>query len=94
MHVIIYCRDKADSLNLRLANREDHLKFVGEHLDKVKVAGPLIAEDGETMIGSMLLMEFATLAEAEDWSQQDPYRKAGLFERVEITEINWTLGKP
>ncbi|TNE60099.1 MAG: hypothetical protein EP340_00565, partial [Alphaproteobacteria bacterium] len=39
-------------------------------------------------------MEFATLAEAQDWSKGDPYRKAGLFERVEITEINWTLGKP
>ncbi|TNE58141.1 MAG: YciI family protein, partial [Alphaproteobacteria bacterium] len=86
MDVIIYCRDKKDALDLRLANREEHLKYVGEHLDKVKVAGPLIAEDGKTMIGSMLLMEFATLAEAQDWSKGDPYRKAGLFERVEITE--------
>lgn len=94
MYVLIYCRDKAGALDLRMANREAHLAYVAEHIDKVKVAGPLFADDGTTMVGSMLLMEAGSVAEIEAWSEADPYRKAGLFEEVKINQINWSFGAP
>ena len=37
------------------------------------------------VIGSLLLMEFPSRADAERFSAGDPYRKAGLFQSVAIT---------
>ena len=37
------------------------------------------------MVGSLLVMEFADRAAAEDFAKNDPYAKAGLFESVAIT---------
>jgi len=43
------------------------------------LAGPLTDKTG-----SLLVLEFETLAEAEQFAQQDPYTVHGVFERVEI----------
>jgi len=44
------------------------------------------------MNGSLLVIEVADRAEAERLAENDPYRKAGLFERVEIRAWKWLLG--
>lgn len=36
------------------------------------------------MVGSLLILDFADKAEAENFAANDPYAKAGLFERVDI----------
>ena len=46
---------------------------------RVILAGPLTDKTG-----SLLVLEFETLAEAEQFAQQDPYTVHGVFERVEI----------
>ena len=94
MYFALYCRDKENALETRMAAREDHLAYVAAHIDKVKAAGPLLAEDGQTMIGSLLIMEGESLEEIKTWSASDPYVKAGLFERVDINQMNWSFGAP
>ena len=89
---LINARDKADSLDLRLANREAHLAWAGTFADKIAMAGPVFLDDGKTMAGSTFVIAFDTLAEAQDWAANDPYAKAGLFERVEIIPFRWLLG--
>ena len=44
----------------------------------------MTSEDGEAMIGSVLIIEAADRAEAEAFAAGDPYAKAGLFESVTI----------
>ena len=44
------------------------------------------------MIGSMLIMEFDDIEQARAFSANDPYAKAGLFQRVEITAFKPSLG--
>ncbi|MEL7231066.1 MAG: YciI family protein [Pseudomonadota bacterium] len=88
---LINARDKADSLDLRMANREAHLDYAKGHMDRIKVAGPVFNEAGD-MAGSTLIMEFETLEEAKAWAADDPYAKAGLFERVEVVAYKWLLG--
>ncbi|MFN3512595.1 MAG: YciI family protein [Phenylobacterium sp.] len=87
----LFCRDKPDSLALRMANREAHLAYVGGFRDRLRLAGPMLDEAGN-MAGSILFFEAESLAEAEAFSLEDPYRKAGLFERVDITAFRPTLG--
>ena len=44
----------------------------------------LIADDGQGMTGSVLIIDFANRREAEDFCAADPYARAGLFQSVTI----------
>ena len=79
----LICIDRPESQDLRVANRPDHLAYVRE-TPGVVVAGPFLDEDGETMIGSLIVLNVKTRGEAENWAHNDPYAKAELFDRVEI----------
>ncbi|MNE89336.1 YciI-like protein [compost metagenome] len=60
----------------------------------VRLGGPtLCSEDGQ-MNGSLLVVEAATLADVQAFIDDDPYVRAGIFERVEIRPWNWGLGNP
>ena len=89
----IYALDKTDSLDLRMANRPAHFDYV-EQTGQVKAGGPLLAEDGETMIGSLAIVDVEDLEAAHTWSKGDPYRKAGLFQSVDIRAWKWLIGAP
>jgi uncharacterized protein YciI len=83
--------DKPGSLDLRLANRDAHLTYWLE-AGCVRLGGPFTNDEGSVMNGSLLVIEVADRAEAERLAENDPYRKAGLFERVEIRAWKWLLG--
>lgn len=87
----LHCLDKPQSLDLRMANREAHLAYVGGFREHLKLAGPLLDAEG-AMAGSLLIVEFDDIAQARTFSADDPYNKAGLFQKVEITAFKPTLG--
>ncbi len=89
---ILNARDKAGALDIRMANRPAHLDWAKGFADKIRMAGPVFAEDGETFAGSVFVMEMESLAEMEAWAAADPYAKAGLFETVEIKHFAWLIG--
>jgi len=80
MYAII-CTDKDGALETRKTNREAHLAYAGE--TPVVLAGPFQSEEG-AMIGSLVVVDVETRAEAEEWAANDPYAKAGLFQKVRI----------
>ncbi len=84
MRFAIICLDKPEHGALRQENRPAHLAHLNAHTDAVVLVGPLLADDGETPLGSLLIMEFADRAGAEAFAAGDPYAQAGLFESVTI----------
>jgi len=84
MLYVIHCIDKPDHTELRAANRTAHQGYLTTYGNKLIAAGPTLSEDGETMTGSLLMMDFADRAEAEEFVAGDPYTMAGLFESVTI----------
>jgi len=80
----IICHDKENSSAVRMENRPAHLDYIGGYKDKAYAIGPMLSDDGEGMIGSLLIMDFADKAEAESFAAGDPYNQAGLFESVTI----------
>ncbi|GAB6052261.1 YciI family protein [Magnetospira thiophila] len=80
----IICKDKPQSLDLRMANREAHLAYAADWNSKMLIGGPLLAEDGTTMIGSMLVLDVDSRDDAQRFVDGDPYGQAGLFQSVEI----------
>ncbi len=88
---VIMAFDKPDSEALRLENRADHVAYVLAQ-DGVKTAGPFTSDDGETMTGTLLLLDVATRQAAQAFVDNDPYHKAGLFEAVKIRRWNHLIG--
>ncbi len=90
---VMMCVDRPGALALRQATREAHLAYVGAHREAVRVAGPMLDDDGR-MCGSMFVMEVADIQGVRDFNAQDPYTLAGLFDRVEIFAWRQTVGAP
>jgi len=88
----LFCLDKPNALDLRMATREAHLAYAGGFSGKIRLGGPMLNEAGE-MAGSIIFMEADDIAEARAFNAEDPYTKAGLFQRVDITAFRPTLGK-
>ena len=44
---LIICRDKKNSLNIRLSNRSYHLDYLQNLKDKLILAGPLLESNGD-----------------------------------------------
>ena len=92
MLFVIFAIDREGDGSLRQNNREAHLGFLGESGDRVKLAGPLLSDDGSRMVGSMLVIEADSTADARAWAANDPYRHADLFESVNIRPWKAALG--
>jgi uncharacterized protein len=82
MLYVLTCLDKPDSAALRAETRPAHLDYIRARIRNVLLAGPVLAEDEKTPVGSLLVVEFGTRAELERFSAEDPYVKAGLFRSV------------
>ena len=84
MHFIVHALDRPGAVADRLANYDAHKAYLGSSPLKIVISGPLLAEDNETMIGSLFLFEAETKAEVVAFNAADPFSKAGIWERVEI----------
>ena len=87
MLYIIYQVDKPNSVAIRAAHRAAHFAYLDDHEDILVLGGAMLGEDGTTRMGSVLIINVGSLEEAERFSANEPFRKAGLFERVEITRM-------
>ncbi len=90
----VICKDKPNSSAVRAEARPKHLAYVEAQNGAVKVAGPFLSDDGQTMIGSLLIVEAADLAAVRAFAANDPYALAGLFQSVEIKPWRWVIGAP
>jgi len=84
MLIALIARDKPGALQTRLDNRDAHLAYIKE-TGIVAQAGPLL-DDAGNMAGSLVVLDVADMAQAQDWAENDPYAKAGLFVSVELIE--------
>ena len=87
----LICIDRPGSAGIRKENRDAHLAHLRGAGDAVQAAGPLLDDEGG-MCGSLIILEMADRAEVEAWAADDPYGKAGLFERVEIRPWKKVIG--
>ena len=90
----LICTDKPDGLAIRKANRPEHLAYLESLGGTLVLAGPFTAEDGETMNGSLIVIEASSLEAARKIAAGDPFAKAGLFANVDIRPWLWTMNNP
>ncbi len=87
---VLSCIDKPDRHALRAANRQAHLTYVTE-LPAFRLGGPYL-DDDERPVGSMIMVETEDGAAALAISLADPYRRAGLYARVDIRRWRHVAG--
>lgn len=75
--------DKPGAAELRAATRPDHLAYLATLGDKAKLVGPFLNEAGGA-VGSMVILEVETQAEAAAIQQADPYAKVDLFASTDL----------
>ena len=87
----ILSTDVTDSLEKRLSARPAHLKRLQnlQNEGRLVIAGPHPAVDTNNpaevgFTGSLVIAEFSSLNEAQDWADVDPYVDAGVYASVSV----------
>lgn len=98
MLYMIFGEDVADSLPLRQAVRPAHLARMEalRAAGRLRLAGPLPAIDSADpgpagFVGSLIVAEFPSLAEARAWIEADPYVTGGVFQRWRVEPFRQVL---
>lgn len=84
----IHCLDGANVGDKRKAVHEQHrahLETAAQYGATLVMGGPLVADDNETGVGSLFLVEAPSRKEAEAFNRADPFNKNGVWEKVQVT---------
>ena len=98
MLYVIIGEDVENSLAQRLATRPAHVERLLALRDagRLFVAGPNPAIDSEDpgeagFSGSVIIAEFDSLEAAQRWAEADPYKAAGVYQRVTVKPFKKVL---
>ena len=80
--------DRVDAGDLRQRVRPEHKAYLAQVADRIAFAGPLLADDGNTMLGSLLVIDFTDRAAALAWLAQEPFTRAGLYGESQVHAFN------
>jgi uncharacterized protein len=84
---IIYQEDRDDGAEIRASNKDEHFAYLDRHRDILLLGGALLADDGVKRTGSCLIINVPSREQAEEFSRNEPFRKAGLFKSVKIARM-------
>jgi len=98
MWYAIISEDNDNSLPLRATAREAHLERLRTLTaeGRLLLAGPHPAIDAEIpgeagFSGSLVIAEFPSLEDAQQWADQDPYVSAGVYREVKVKPFKRVL---
>ena len=77
--------DDTEALARRMAAREAHLALGAEMRKKgtLRYAAAILDDDGK-MIGSAMFLEFEDRQKLDDWLEDEPYVKQGVWKKIDI----------
>lgn len=84
----ILLMDKPGTADLRIQIRPEHRAYLAQLSDRMAFAGPLTSEDGKTTLGSLIAIDFPSRADVDAWLKDEPYTKAGVYEKPIINVFN------
>jgi uncharacterized protein len=76
--------DRPDGAALRQRVRPEHKAWLAGVGDRIAFAGPLTTDDGRSMIGSLLVIDFASREAAQAWLANEPFTRAGLYASTSV----------
>jgi uncharacterized protein YciI len=80
-----------EKLALRERIRGRHDDYWSGRMDRIRLAGPLLAEDGTTRLGQILVLDADERQIASDLVMNDPYVAEGLFGDIRIERFRMSV---
>lgn len=93
MEYFFYCRDRPGAGDLRWDLAEAHWSFMDRYAGAMIARGPTLADDGESVTGSLHLVDLPDAEAAQEFAYEEPYCQAGVFEQVLIRRWGNMLGR-
>jgi uncharacterized protein YciI len=97
MLYVVYALDKKDMLPVRAKHyraHRVHLDKANDYAVDVVTAGTLVADDGETPVGSIFVIDAKDRAAVDAFTKSDPYHANGVWNGVDIHVYNKKRGTP
>jgi len=98
MWYAVISQDVDNSLELRGKSREAHVARLKALVDegRLLIAGPHPAIDAEDpgaagFSGSLVVVDFPSLEDAQAWADVDPYVEAGVYAKVTVKPFKKVL---
>jgi len=66
---------------------QPHLDYLKSQKKILVLSGATTSDDGNEFVGSLLIVNVASRAEAQAFVDGDPFTKAGMFKDVKITRM-------
>lgn len=94
LFVAAICKDRPgqEAVDAREEFMSAHAEYVISIMDKILVAGPIFADDGETVIGSNLIYKTDDKDEARKLLEGDPYFNAPIWDSIEYHTFRGAIG--
>ena len=92
MQFIVKAYDGPGMLDKRMEVRPRHLEGMNRLIQQVVCAGGLLDNDGK-MKGSLLVMEFESRVELDDYLASEPYVLEHVWEKIEVEQMNVVILK-
>jgi uncharacterized protein len=93
MEFFCFHRDRAGSQELRLALREAHWSYMDGYEAELLARGPTLADDGETLTGSVHIVDLPDQAAARAFAFDEPGWQAGAYRDVLLRRWRNLLGR-
>ena len=97
MLFVVHALDKKDILPTRAKHyraHRIHLDKTGDYAVDVVTAGTLVADDGETPVGSIFVIDAKDRAAVDAFTKSDPYHVNGVWGGVDVHRYNRKRGTP
>jgi hypothetical protein len=84
---LIRCTYGPGALDKREGAMAAHLAFLRGNQERIRFAGPLLADDGVTPIGSWLMADSPSREDAAAFIAEEGFNRAGMFSSIEINRF-------
>lgn len=93
MEFLCYHRDRVGSLALRYELAERHWAYMDRYAEGLIARGPTFADDGETLTGSVHIVDVPDAAAARAFAFDEPNYQAGAYRDVLLRRWHNVLGR-
>lgn len=93
MEFFCYHRDRPGSLPLRHELLEEHWSYMDRYATEMIARGPIFADDGETLAGSVHILDLPDPATARAFAFDEPNYQAGAYRDVLLRRWRNVLGR-
>lgn len=71
-------------LSLREQIKDDHDRYWGDKMGRIRIAGPQLSDDGAGRLGQILILDAPDREAATALVMNDPFVAQGLFSDIQI----------